>query len=77
MPSQKLTPTFCMEDIEDMDTLDMQDTMDIPMGDMPTLDKLLPLISKWTANHPCFLYQWPHFQYLTSFWVTDSRKHGE
>merc|ERR1712212_669304 len=54
MPSQKLTPTFCMED---MDTLDMPDTMDIPMVDMPTLDKLLPLISKWTANHPCFLYQ--------------------
>merc|ERR1711910_118130 len=49
MPSQKLTPTFCMED---MDTLDMPDTMDIP-----TMDKLFPLISKWTANHPCFLYQ--------------------
>merc|ERR1719260_428456 len=44
MPSQKLTPTFCMED---MDTLDMPDTMDIPMVDMPTLDKLFPLISKW------------------------------
>merc|ERR1712243_141522 len=54
MPSQKLTPTFCMEDI---DTLDMPDTMDTPMVDMPTMDKLLPLISKWTANHPCFLYQ--------------------
>merc|ERR1711887_299484 len=52
MPSQKLTPTFCMED---MYTLDMPDTMDIPMVDMPTLDKLFPLISKWTANHPCFL----------------------
>merc|ERR1719309_184321 len=47
MPSQKLTPTFCMED---MDTLDMPDTMDIPMVDMPTLDKLFPLISKWTAK---------------------------
>merc|ERR1712013_924817 len=55
MPSQKLTPTFCMEDI--LDTLDMPDTMDTPMVDMPTMDKLLPLISKWTANHPCFLYQ--------------------
>merc|ERR1719153_2256938 len=54
MPSQKLTPTFCMED---MDTLDMPDTMDTPMVDMPTMDKLFPLISKWTANHPCFLYQ--------------------
>merc|ERR1719481_2115023 len=49
MLSQKLTPTFCMED--------MLDTMDTPMVDMPTLDKLLPLISKWTANHPCFLFQ--------------------
>merc|ERR1711875_4296 len=55
MPSQKLTPTFCMEDM--LDTMDMPDTMDTPMLDMPTLDKLLPLISKWTANHPCFLYQ--------------------
>merc|ERR1712179_459472 len=54
MPSQKLTPTFCMED---MDILDMPDTMDIPMVDIPTMDKLFPLISKWTANHPCFLYQ--------------------
>merc|ERR1719244_1081014 len=54
-PSQKLTPTFCMEDMPD--TMDMLDTMDIPMVDIPTLDKLFPLISKWTANHPCFLYQ--------------------
>merc|ERR1712142_3626 len=54
MLNQKLTPTFCMED---MDTLDMPDTMDIPMEDMPTMDKLFPLISKWTANHPCFLDQ--------------------
>merc|ERR1719147_404793 len=55
MLSQKPTPTFCMEDM--LDTMDMPDTMDTPMLDMPTLDKLLPLISKWTANHPCFLYQ--------------------
>merc|ERR1712013_701076 len=55
MPSQKLTPTSCMGDM--LDTLDMPDTMDTPMVDMPTMDKLLPLISKWTANHPCFLYQ--------------------
>merc|ERR1712111_127615 len=55
MPSQKLTPTFCMEDM--LDTMDMPDTMDTPMVDMPTLDKLFPLISKWTANHPCFLFQ--------------------
>merc|ERR1711942_342707 len=55
MLSPKLTPTFCMEDM--LDTMDMPDTMDTPMLDMPTLDKLFPLISKWTANHPCFLYQ--------------------
>merc|ERR1712115_389398 len=55
MPSQKLTPTFCMGDM--LDTMDMPDTMDTPIVDMPTMDKLLPLISKWTANHPCFLYQ--------------------
>merc|ERR1719370_2615660 len=51
MPSQKLTPTFCTEAMEDTDT------MDIPMEGIPTLDKLFPLISKWTANHPCFLNQ--------------------
>merc|ERR1711887_457412 len=56
MPSQKLTPTFCMEDMEDMDTLDMPVTMDIPMEDMLTMDKIFPLLSKWTAKHPCFLY---------------------
>merc|ERR1711942_328683 len=55
MPSQKLTHTFCTEDM--LDTMDMPDTMDTPIVDMPTLDKLFPLISKWTANHPCFLYQ--------------------
>merc|ERR1712098_966735 len=55
MPSQKLTPTFCTEDTMDM-VLDT-DTLDTPILDMPTLDKLLPLISKWTANHPCFLFQ--------------------
>merc|ERR1712119_266579 len=70
MPSQKLTPTFCMEDMEDMDTLDMPVTMDIPMEDMLTMDKLFPLISKWTANHPRSLDQPPHAQCLTSFWVT-------
>merc|ERR1711875_152847 len=55
MLSQKPTPTFCMEGM--LDTMDMPDTMDTPIVDMPTLDKLLPLISKWTASHPCFLYQ--------------------
>merc|ERR1719222_1654093 len=46
MPSQKLTPIFSMEDMDmDMDTLDTPDTMDIPMEDMLTWDKLFPLIS--------------------------------
>merc|ERR1719244_1992441 len=45
----------CTVDSMDM-VLDMPDTMDILMVDIPTMDKLFPLISKWTANHPCFLY---------------------
>merc|ERR1711872_1041976 len=40
-PRLMLTPTFSMEDMDmDMDTLDMLATMDIPMVDMPTGDKL-------------------------------------
>merc|ERR1719180_413345 len=41
MPSPRLmlTPTFSMEDM-DMDILDMLATMDTPMVDMPTGDKL-------------------------------------
>merc|ERR1719481_31077 len=85
-----LIPTFCMVDTTDtvldtmdmvldmdmdtMDTLDTPDTMDTPMPLTAITDKLFPLVL-WTANHPCFLYQCPHFQCLTSFWVTDSRKH--
>merc|ERR1719495_2331529 len=57
----------CMVDTMDM-VLDTADTMVMVlvldtatmhshMVDIPTLDKLFPLISKWTANHPCFLYQ--------------------
>merc|ERR1719187_1857359 len=46
----------CTVDTMDM-VLDMPDTMDILMVDIPSMDKLFPLISKWTANHPCFLYQ--------------------
>merc|ERR1711872_496509 len=53
MLSQRLTPTFCMED---MDTLDTPDTMDTPMLLTVITDKLFPLVL-WTANHPCFLYQ--------------------
>merc|ERR1719431_814918 len=53
--SQRLM-LICMEDTMDM-VLDMLDTMDIPMEDILTMDKLFPLISKWTANNPCFLFQ--------------------
>merc|ERR1719250_560315 len=58
MESVRLIPRLmhtCMEDM--LDTLDIPDTMDTPMVDMPTMDKLLPRISKWTARHPCFFYQ--------------------
>merc|ERR1712168_1225362 len=41
--SQRLMHT-CMVDIM---VLDIPDTMDIPMEDIPTMDKLFPLISKW------------------------------
>merc|ERR1719312_2029883 len=59
MESVRLSPRLLLMHtcMEDMDTLDMPDTMDTPMVDMPTMDKLLPLTSKWTANHPCFLYK--------------------
>merc|ERR1711970_593663 len=53
--SQRLM-LICMEDTMDM-VLDMPGTMDIPTEDILTLDKLFPLISKWTANKPCFLFQ--------------------
>merc|ERR1719384_945742 len=53
MLSPRLTPTFCMED---MDTLDTPDTTDTPMLLTVITDKLFPLVL-WTANHPCFLYQ--------------------
>merc|ERR1712154_50424 len=47
MLSPRLTPTFCMEDM---------DTLDTPMLLTVITDKLFPLVL-WTANHPCFLYQ--------------------
>merc|ERR1712098_645824 len=53
MLSPRLTPTFCMEA---MDTLDTPDTMDTPMPLTAITVKLFPLVL-WTANHPCFLYQ--------------------
>merc|ERR1719315_545755 len=58
MESVKLSPRLmltCMVDTMDM-VLDMPDTMDILMVDIPILDKLLPLISKRTANNSRFLY---------------------
>merc|ERR1712013_552420 len=57
MESVRLSPSLMHTCMEDMDTLDIPDTMDTPMVDMPTMDNLFPLISKWTANQPCFLYQ--------------------
>merc|ERR1719209_1833268 len=58
MESVKLSPRLmhtCTVDTMDM-VLDMPDTMDILMEDIPTMDKLFPLISKWTANKSRFLY---------------------
>merc|ERR1719233_1963258 len=63
MLSQKLTPTFCTED---MDTLDMPDTMDIPMVDMPTLDKLLPPDIKMDSQPSLFSLS------VTTFSVLDT-----
>merc|ERR1719233_1440603 len=63
MPSPRLmlTPTFFMEDM-DMDILDMLATMDIPMVDMPTWDKLqspkqYPATENGQNNHQCLLLQ--------------------
>merc|ERR1712061_533152 len=60
MESVKLSPRLMLMRTCTVDTmgmvLDMLDTMDIPMVDIPTLDKLFPLISKWTANKSRFLY---------------------
>merc|ERR1719213_1377113 len=53
MLSPRLTPTFCTED---MDILDTPDTMDTLIAPIATTVKLFPLVL-WTANHPCFLYQ--------------------
>merc|ERR1712203_1061848 len=63
MPSPRLmlTPTFSMEDM-DMDILDMLATMDIPMVDMPTWDKLqspkqYPATENGQNNHQSLLLQ--------------------
>merc|ERR1711970_968909 len=60
MESVKLSPRLMLMHTCTVDTmdivLDMPDTMDIPMEDIPTMDKLFPLISKWTANKSRFLY---------------------
>merc|ERR1712212_1075546 len=59
-PRLMLTPTFSMEDM-DMD-MDMLATMDIPMVDMPTGDKLqspkqYPATENGQNNHQCLLLQ--------------------
>merc|ERR1712183_446195 len=43
-PRPRLIPIFCMEvmAMATLDTLAMLDTMDTPMLDMPTMDKLQP-----------------------------------
>merc|ERR1719209_2860817 len=61
MESVKLSPRLmlmhtCTVDTMDM-VLDIPDTMGILMVDILTMDKLFPLISKWTANKSRFLYQ--------------------
>merc|ERR1711887_260366 len=61
--SQRLMHT-CTVDIMVM-VLDMLDTMDIPMEDILIMDKLFPLISKWTANNPMFSFS------VTTFSVLD------
>merc|ERR1712212_1080777 len=60
-PKLMLTPTFSME-VMDIDTLDMLATMDIPMVDMPTGDKLqspkqYPATENGQNNHQCLLLQ--------------------
>merc|ERR1711973_1038490 len=60
MESVKLSQRLMLMHTCTVDTmgmvLDMPDTMDILMVDIPTMDKLFPPISKWTANNSCFLY---------------------
>merc|ERR1719508_524553 len=67
----RLIPIFCMEVMvmAMLDTLAMLDTMDTPMLDMPTMDKLIIVIVFFFSDHK--------FQCLTSFLVTDGRKHRE
>merc|ERR1719186_1495646 len=60
-----------------LDTLDMLDTMDTPMLDMPTMDKLQP--NRKRTEQPSFFSSsvTTNFQCLTCFLVTDGRKHRE
>merc|ERR1719193_1299803 len=60
-PRLMLTPTFSMVDTMDM-VLDMLDTMDIPMVDIPTGDNLqstkqYPATENGQNNHQCLLLQ--------------------
>merc|ERR1719186_615122 len=49
----RLIPIFCMEDMvmAMLDTLAMLDTMDTPMLDMPTMDKLIIIIVFFFSDH--------------------------
>merc|ERR1719435_137477 len=76
----------CMVDTMDMvldtaDTmdmvLDMPDTMDIPMVDIPTLDKLFPPYIKMDSQPSLFSLSVTTFSVLDIILVTDSRKYGE
>merc|ERR1719186_858526 len=67
----RLIPIFCMEVMvmAMLVTLAMLDTMDTPMLDMPTMDKPIIIIVFFFSDHK--------FQCLTSFLVTEGRKHRE
>merc|ERR1719150_3039883 len=67
---------ICMEDTMDM-VLDMPDTMDIPMVDIPTLDKLFPPYIKMDSQPSLFSLSVTTFSVLDIILVTDSRKYGE
>merc|ERR1719466_634488 len=49
----RLIPIFCMEVMvmAMLDTLAMLDTMDTPMLDMPTMDKLITIIVFFFSDH--------------------------
>merc|ERR1711892_1421201 len=78
-PRLLLILIFFMEDMDMLVTLAMLDTMDSPMLDMPTMDKLQPPTNRKRTEQPSFFYSsvTTKFQCLTCFLVTDGRKHRE